>query len=281
VAIWLTNCVRVAALVLIGSMGAADVAAGGFHSEAGWLAFNFVALALCVGARRSSWLLRGPADPDVARASSVSNPTAPLLLPLLSILGASMTTQLATAGFEWLYPVRVIAAAAVLMYFARAYRALDWRITLAGVGFGVMAFAIWIGLERLLIGGPAAPMPLALAHSSQLNRSLWLACRILGAVVTVPIAEELAFRAFLLRRMVSRDFESVPWQTVSWLAVLLSSLAFGVLHGERWLAGTLAGAVYAAAVLRRGSIGDAVAAHATTNALIAGWVVVGGNWQLW
>jgi hypothetical protein len=35
------------------------------------------------------------------------------------------------------------------------------------------------------------------------------------------------------------------------------------------------------AFLRRGSVGDAVAAHATTNVLIAAWVLVGGSWQLW
>jgi hypothetical protein len=58
-------------------------------------------------------------------------------------------------------------------------------------------------------------------------------------------------------------------------------LTFGVLHGDRWLVGTIAGVAYTAALLRRRSIGDAVAAHATSNALIAGWVLMGGHWQLW
>jgi hypothetical protein len=34
-------------------------------------------------------------------------------------------------------------------------------------------------------------------------------------------------------------------------------------------------------MVRRGSIGDAVVAHATTNALLAVWVLWGGNWQFW
>ena len=62
---------------------------------------------------------------------------------------------------------------------------------------------------------------------------------------------------------------------------MVSSLAFGILHGERWLAGTLAGIVYAGVYLRRGSIGDATAAHATTNALIAAAVLGAGQWHLW
>jgi CAAX prenyl protease-like protein len=75
--------------------------------------------------------------------------------------------------------------------------------------------------------------------------------------------------------------QSVDWQSVSWIAILLSSVVFGFLHGERWLAGTIAGLIYAVAWLRRGSMGDATAAHATTNALVAGWVLMGGHWQLW
>ena len=112
-------------------------------------------------------------------------------------------------------------------------------------------------------------------------RTAWLAFRILGAVITVPIAEELAFRGFLLRRLVSADFESVSWRLFAWAPFLISSIGFGLLHGNRWLAGAIAGMIYAFAMLRRGRIGEAVAAHAVTNALLAIYVLVSGNWQLW
>jgi len=39
--------------------------------------------------------------------------------------------------------------------------------------------------------------------------------------------------------------------------------------------------LYAGAFLRRGKIGDAVIAHATTNALLAGLVLFSGRWYLW
>jgi CAAX prenyl protease-like protein len=110
---------------------------------------------------------------------------------------------------------------------------------------------------------------------------VWIAVRVFGSIAVVPLAEELAFRGFLLRWFDSENFESIRWQAVSWMAILFSSAAFGLLHGERWLAGTIAGALYAMAYMRRGSIGDAVAAHATTNALIAAAVLFAGYWQLW
>jgi hypothetical protein len=34
-------------------------------------------------------------------------------------------------------------------------------------------------------------------------------------------------------------------------------------------------------LIRTGRIGESIAAHATTNGLIAVCVIVGGQWQLW
>jgi len=56
---------------------------------------------------------------------------------------------------------------------------------------------------------------------------------------------------------------------------------FGVLHGRLWFAGILAGLLYSFAVIRRGRIGEAVAAHATTNALLTAYVLLYGAWHLW
>ncbi len=281
VTIWIVNCLRIAALLFIGTKGAPAIALGGFHSQAGWLGFNIVALGLCVLARRSSWLtVTTPTDAPSARGME-ANRTAVYLYPFLAILASSMVSQLASGGFEWLYPIRVIAVIAVLWYFGGSYRRLDWRFGWSAIASGLVAFALWIGLESFLTTGFDIGMPSTLSQVSEGTKTTWLIFRVLGAVITVPIAEELAFRGFLLRRFVAADFESVGWRSVPWIAIVLSSTAFGVLHGDRWLAGTLAGAIYAFAWLRRGSMGDAVAAHATTNGLIAALVLVRGQWHLW
>jgi CAAX prenyl protease-like protein len=96
----------------------------------------------------------------------------------------------------------------------------------------------------------------------------------------VPLAEELAFRAYLIRKLIANDFENVALGQFSWFSFLLTSVLFGLLH-ERWLAGTLAGMGYALALYRRGQIGDAVIAHMTTNALIAIFVLTQARWSLW
>jgi len=91
----------------------------------------------------------------------------------------------------------------------------------------------------------------------------------------------LAFRGFLLRRLTSANFEEVPPCQFTIVGIVLSSVAFGVLHGGHWLAGTGAGVLYALAFRHRGRIGDAVAAHALTNASLAACVLLTGNWRLW
>jgi len=144
-----------------------------------------------------------------------------------------------------------------------------------------VVFALWIALDRFAGPHIESGVPLSLATAPAAARITWLVFRVLAAVITVPIAEELAFRGFLLRRLISADFEFVSLRRWSLVAVVGSSLAFGLLHGDRWIAGTIAGLLYAAAQKWRGRIGDAVVAHGITNALIAVWVLWGGHWSLW
>ena len=277
---YLLNAVRIAALVLIGSAGAREIAVGGFHSQAGWIAFNVVALGFSVAARRTPYFTLNPPQAE-SSARSTDNPTAAYLVPFLMILGAGMVAGALSGRFEWLYPLRFFAAAGALWVFRARYSKLDWSVGWLGPAIGAGVFILWIGLDRLMGGPVATAMPDALGASSAAARITWISFRVLAATITVPIAEELAFRGFLLRRLVSQDFESVPFTRFTWFALLVSSVLFGALHGSLWFAGILAGLLYSFAVIRRGRIGEAVAAHATTNALLAAYVLVYGQWHLW
>ena len=109
---------------------------------------------------------------------------------------------------------------------------------------------------------------------------LWLSLRAFGAVVTVPVAEELAFRGYAIHKFISPDFETVSAREFTWFSFITSSMLFGAFHAE-WIAGTIAGMLFACAIYRRGSLGDAIYAHATANALLAAYVLASGRWSLW
>jgi exosortase E/protease (VPEID-CTERM system) len=273
--IFILNALRIAALVLIGHYGFPTVAAYGFHSQAGWIAFNAAAGGLAFTSRSSSWLSR----PAFDGLTSGTNPTAAYLLPFLAILAAGMVARALSDGFEMLYPLRLAAAAAALAAYRGKLSGLDWRFSWRGPIAGIAVFALWIVAAHFLV--PASPIPSALANASPLLLTLWITARVTAGVITVPLAEELAYRGYLLRRISAADFESVPFKAVSLWPLMLSSAVFGLSHGSMWLPGIAAGLMYGGLLVRTGRIGEAVSAHATTNAFVAATVLLGDQWQLW
>jgi exosortase E/protease (VPEID-CTERM system) len=294
---WLLNLVRLAVLIAIGNAGYPMVAFGGFHSQAGWILFSCVALAFLLTVNNVAWFRLSGSIPATAPSTAAQANELPLattnlaavyLLPWLAILAAGLLAVAASDGFEWMYALRLIAALAVLYAYRRHYLRMDWRFGWLGPAAGVLVFVLWIALDHA-IGRDAATsngvvltgVAQGLARLGHTQRVAWIALRILAAVTTVPLAEELAFRGFIARRIISPNVESVSFGSLSLVAVLASSLAFGILHGRMWLAGTLAGVVFALVAKLRGRLGEAVAAHATTNLLIALWVIARGNYSLW
>ena len=277
VSIWFLNVVRIAALILIGAWSE-RVAIDGFHTVAGWLFYTVAACGIVVVSRR--WPIFSGAEPEL-RQLAAPNPASVYLAPMLTILLIAMLTRIASGGFDFLYPLKVIGAAAVLWLYrdrlAGFRRDLSWFALMLG---GVV-FIEWIVLQRR-----ADVAVEDLAFATQLGRlspsiaSLWLVIRVIGAVVTVPLAEELAFRGYLLRKLVSADFTRVDFRHFTLLSFVVSSTLFGLLH-QQWLAGVIAGMLFAVAMYRRGALFDGVIAHSTANAMLAVYVLTTHRWSLW
>jgi exosortase E/protease (VPEID-CTERM system) len=280
VLVWLGNAVRIAVLVCVGVWISPKVAENGFHSHAGWLLFNGIALGLMAVTRYSRFFARTPETAEPAEKIEDSNPTVVYLAPLFALVAATMLTGAFLSGFDWAYPVRVLVVAGVLWHFRHTYAGWGWSWSWGAVAVGAGVFAVWLALEPLHPVSGESEFSFALKSLPAGWAAAWLAFRVFGSVVTGPLAEELAFRGYLTRRLMDADFEKVPLGRFSWPSLLVSSALFGVLHG-RWLAGFLAGLAYAWVLSRRGRLSDAVLAHAVTNALIAGYVLATGSWSLW
>ncbi len=277
--IWVANVIRIVVLIAIGANGHPQIALGGFHSQAGWLAFNAIALGL-VGAsyrwRLFSFQGSIPAD------SKTTNPTAAYLLPFLSVLAITMTSIAVTADFDWLYPARVIVALGTLWFFRRYYMVETLSWSWAPILIGATVFVLWVVMAQIPTTGE---------HSSGLmpgadNLPIWLTFfwftfRCVGYSITVPIVEELAFRGYLTRRLVTANFDDITLGHFHWIAFLGSSFLFGIMHGVNWIPGTLAGMLFAIALYRRGRLLDSIIAHATTNSLLAIYAIASGKWHLW
>jgi exosortase E/protease (VPEID-CTERM system) len=276
---WVLNVLRIAAILAIGASGWPVVAVNGFHTQAGWLAFNAIALGL-IFLSRSSALFRRPPGASAPGAGGGPNLAVPLLVPFLVIVGAALVTgALSAGGIDRLYAVRVFTAGLVLWAYRSAYADLGWSWSWVAVATGTAVFGIWIGLEALApADAPAPGDPMTLAPT---ERWIWLVCRIVGAVVLVPLAEELAFRAYLLHRLQGAELNENLTGKWNWFAVLVSSALFGLLHPGHWVAGTLASVLFAWTYYRRGRLSDAILAHGIANAALAGYVLATGQWALW
>ena len=315
--IWATNVLRISALVLIGNAGYDEIAMVGFHSQAGWIAFTTVAIGFSMVTRKFAWVRRIP-DYATSTKSASSGNTVPALLvsdvafsassagsvissliepeidqsgespaigaylvPFLAILAATFLSKAASGHFEWLYPLRFLAAAIAIWHYMPELRQINWRFGWLAPLTGAVVFLVWLIPSAWAHHVEANRLGEDLAGLSPAARWSWIAFRVAAAVITVPIAEELAFRGFLARRLVKWEFDAVPFSSLTALSIGLSSVAFGLMHGQRWVVGTLAGLAYARVMKREDRLGDAIVAHATSNFLLAIWVLSRGDWSQW
>jgi exosortase E/protease (VPEID-CTERM system) len=276
-ALWLFNAVRIFLLILLGSWSS-DLAMNGFHSVAGWLFFDAVTAILVLASRRSSIFAKSQAT---AATASCSYPVAPYLMPLVAMIVVAMVAQIVFPGFQTLYPLRVIAGAGTIWFYGRSTPFPHWSVSWTAVVFGTLAFVTWVVLQP---GGDVVVMDASFRAAMMRLPTLiavgWLLFRVVGAVFLVPIAEELAFRGYLLRRLISADFELVSSRRFTWLSFLGSSVIFGMMHSQ-WLAATVAGMIFALSMYRRGLLFDAVVSHAIANGLLSAYIMISGHWSLW
>ena len=254
---WLCNGVRLAVMVWIGARFGTELAIGGFHSKAGWVFFSAISVGLAFLGHHSPWFSKATPETEGALESRL---TTAFLLPMLVLLAVALVTGMLGHSEGIGYALRMALCVLTLTSLWHAYGDLRWRAPGAPLA---CAAGVVLGLGWLATGWPfphETPAPG--------TGGVWLVVRALGFSTVVPIAEELAFRGYLLRVLQNRRFEEVPYRSGPWWAVMASSLVFGALH-ERWLAATVAGALYALLQVRGGRLRDAVLAHAATNATLA------------
>ncbi|MGH9677357.1 MAG: archaeosortase/exosortase family protein, partial [Candidatus Acidiferrum sp.] len=129
-AMWVANSVRITALIAVGTWISDEIALGAFHSQAGWLAFNAVAIGAIALTRHLRLFSK---DSAAAREQNV---TIPYLAPFVALLFTGMMTDAWSAGFDWAYPARVLIVGAVLWLNRRHYgglfRSWSWVALVVG-----------------------------------------------------------------------------------------------------------------------------------------------------
>ncbi len=274
---WVANAFRITALVALGTWGYPELALGGFHSLAGWVLFLLIGLGLI------AWAVRTPLFSKLSAEPRTDGPAFDFayVVPAMTLIATSMVTVTLSPGLDRYYFLRVVFVAIAFAIYRKHYTELRLTLSWEAVAIGCAVFAFWMVLEpKATPVTSESPFQSGILSLPQASAITWVIFRVIGSVIMVPLAEELAFRGYLTRRLISSDFRAVAPGRLTWISFLVSSVLFGLLHG-RWFAGTLAGMAYALAYRRRGELTDAVMAHAVTNGLIAIAVLATGAWSLW
>jgi hypothetical protein len=183
----------------------------------------------------------------------------------------------------WIYPAQTVVCGALVLWFWRDYEFQPPRKIWFAVGIGLVVFAVWIAPQQFLGIAPRTVGfdPEFFGKSSTLY---WITVllRFLRLVVVVPLVEEIFWRGFLLRYLISEKFTTVTIGTFSWVSFVVVTLAFGFAHSRAdWIAALLCGVLYNLVVYRTRSVASCVIAHAMTNLLLGLWIMQTRQWGFW
>jgi exosortase E/protease (VPEID-CTERM system) len=274
--IWLLNAMRIALLIAIGANISPEIALGGFHSQFGWICILAVAMAILLLVPKVAFISKSSRAPRSTPVVQSGTDDAFLFLaPFIAMTAANIVIGAFAPHEQSVYPIKVFMVAAAIAIGWRAYASRWEKPSLLSVSVGAIIGVLWIATDPL----KTSPLGDWIAGLALWQFVMWMTARALGSIILVPIAEELAFRGCLYRMIISPRFENVAFSTFSWLALIVSSAAFAMLH-ERWLAAFFAGLIYALLMLRRGRLSDAIAAHMASNAVIIAWAVAAQQWSL-
>ncbi|MDP9169661.1 MAG: CAAX prenyl protease-related protein [Acidobacteriota bacterium] len=217
---------------------------------------------------------------------SPRHPAVPYVLPFAAFISMLALQQVVTV------PAAVrffVAMAAILAVSREALRGKPSK-PLLSIALGAAVFVIWIGPDvivpawrhTLLFNNPVVGHAAGNTPPASKNDPVFLFFRIAISVVAVPVLEELFWRGWLMRWLVDPEhFERVPLGAYAASAFWLVAILFAAEHGPFWDVGLITGLIYNWWMVKTRNLWNCIVAHAVTNALLAAWVVLAGQWQYW
>lgn len=207
------------------------------------------------------------------------------------------------AYYPVVYTLKIVATATAMLFVLPGYRQLPFRASPMSILIGGLGAALWIGLcelqlekvwlqpalERLLapvglqgwasLGVRTAYDPF---HAISTTSAAWLflAIRLFGLAVIVPVIEEFFLRGFLMRYAVKETWWEVPIGAATRLAIVVMLVYAVATHPAELLAAVAWFSLVTWWVARTRSLWDAVVVHAVTNLLLGLYAAGFGRWHL-
>jgi CAAX prenyl protease-like protein len=192
------------------------------------------------------------------------------------------------------YVARTVLVGIALWVFWPQYTKVRWNHWWLGVIVGVVGIFQWVPMQLWLqhltqgtfvhrLFKPADdPFNPFNAFASPTVIYGFIAIRIIGATLVVPVMEELFWRDWLWRTILApNDFKLAEVGERDWTAYLIVSGAFALVHGNWWLTAIVWALLVGALLIYTRSLGACIIAHGVTNLLLAGYVLYTRDWSFW
>lgn len=228
-------------------------------------------------------------------------------LPMVLFLALTFVGSTWQSLYPASYLAKTVLVAGALAVLWHRYTPIRWNGWWLGVIVGCIGIVQWVGMQiwlqdswPALVQGltfiPAGPRewiatqfqpPEEVFNPTTVFGSTaalfgWYAVRMAGAVLVVPVMEELFWRDWLWRTSINFDhFKRVQVGKWSWRAFLIVTFAFALVHGNWWLTSIVWAALIGVLLVYTKSIGACIIAHAVTNLLLAVYVLRTGDWAFW
>ncbi len=194
--------------------------------------------------------------------------------------------SLSDESFFFLYPVKILCVGLVLLYYFREYSEIkikdirNVKYLLTSLSLGVLVFILWINMDWFAFNTtPGRGFNPNIFEDSAL-RMFMIGARLSGAALLVPIMEELFWRSFLIRYLITTDFSETPIGKFTWASCIITVVLFGLEH-NLIVAGMMAGLAYNLLLYHTRSIFHCILSHALTNLLLGIYVLQTGHWHFW
>jgi CAAX prenyl protease-like protein len=215
----------------------------------------------------------------------IAGPGFPFVAPFALFMGLLFLRQKFEAQGWWLYGLCSLLVLGLILWLRPRYRGQDPAPVPVrhSILLGLGAIVLWIALDPWMPRTGTRDNTFPYEAAFQLGTVpgvLAILFRMFGAVVVVPIAEELFWRGYLMRTIIKPEFEEVPLATFQPLSFYITTVAFALVHveiGSAILFALIAGWWF----LKTKSLKAVMILHAAANLGLAAYVLISRNWYFW
>ena len=219
----------------------------------------------------------------------IKHPALPYVAPFAAFLLLLIVAPYWPWDPRWEQYFRVFVLSAVVWFFSRSVMEFRCAAPVSSIAIGLGVWLLWIAPDTL-IPGYRQHWLFTNSLTGQLSSSIpaealgstgVLVFRTLRAAILVPIIEELFWRGWMMRWLISPEFTKVPLGAYSLSSVLITAVLFASEHGPFWEVGLLTGVIYNLWMVKTKRLGDLILAHGVTNLCLSLYTIGTGRWEYW